>query len=106
MTARRMRIAAVGLAVIAGAALAVARAGAQQQDFDKIELDVQRVSGNVHMIVGAGGNTTVFTGPEGGRGVDTSFGPMSGKLLDAVRKLAGQRIRRGGNTRVHAVTLG
>jgi glyoxylase-like metal-dependent hydrolase (beta-lactamase superfamily II) len=101
-----MRIAAVGLAVIAGAALAVARAGAQQQDFDKIELDIQRVSGNVHMIVGAGGNTTVFTGPEGVMVVDTSFAPMSGKLLDAIRKLSDQPIRWVVNTHVHADHLG
>jgi len=106
MSARRLRIAAVGLAVIAGAALAVVRAGAQQQDFDKIELDIQRVSGNVHMIVGAGGNTTVFTGPEGIMVVDTSFAPMSGKLLDAIRKLSDEPIRWVVNTHVHADHIG
>jgi glyoxylase-like metal-dependent hydrolase (beta-lactamase superfamily II) len=106
MSARRLRIAAAGLAVIAGAALAVARAGAQQQDFDKIELDIQRVSGNVHMIVGAGGNTTVFTGPEGVLVVDTSFAPMSGKLLDAIRKLSDEPIRWVVNTHVHADHIG
>src|SRR5688500_19016505 len=106
MSARRLRIAAVGLAVIAGAALAVVRAGAQQQDFDKIELDIQRVSGNVHMIVGAGGNTTVFTGPEGVLVVDTSFAPMSGKLLDAIRKLSDEPIRWVVNTHVHADHIG
>jgi glyoxylase-like metal-dependent hydrolase (beta-lactamase superfamily II) len=106
MSARRMRIAAVGLAVIVGAALAVARAAAQQQDFDKIELDIQRVSGNVHMIVGAGGNTTVFTGPEGVLVVDTSFAPMSGKLLDAIRKLSDEPIRWVVNTHVHSDHIG
>jgi len=101
-----VRIAAVALAVALGGGLAVARAGAQQQDFDKIELDVQRVSGNVHMIVGAGGNTTVFTGPEGVMVVDTSFAPMSGRLLDAIRKLSDQPIRWVVNTHVHADHLG
>jgi glyoxylase-like metal-dependent hydrolase (beta-lactamase superfamily II) len=84
----------------------VARAGAQQQDFDKIELDIQRVSGNVHMIVGAGGNTTVFTGPEGVLVVDTSFAPMSGKLLDAIRKLSDEPIRWVVNTHLHADHIG
>jgi glyoxylase-like metal-dependent hydrolase (beta-lactamase superfamily II) len=106
MTPRMVRLAAVILAVAVGAGLAVARAGAQQQDFDKIELDIQRVSGNVHMIAGAGGNTTVFTGPEGVMVVDTSFAPMSGKLLDAIRKLSDQPIRWVVNTHVHADHLG
>ncbi len=106
MTARMVRCSAVIVAVAVGAGLAVARAGAQQQDFDKIELDIQRVSGNVHMIVGAGGNTTVFTGPEGVMVVDTSFEPMSGKLLDAIRKLSDQPIRWVVNTHVHADHLG
>jgi glyoxylase-like metal-dependent hydrolase (beta-lactamase superfamily II) len=101
-----VRVAAVALAVALGAGLAAARAGAQQQDFDKIELDVQQVSGNVHMIVGAGGNTTVFTGPEGVMVVDTSYAPMSGKLLAAIGKLSDQPIRWVVNTHVHTDHLG
>jgi glyoxylase-like metal-dependent hydrolase (beta-lactamase superfamily II) len=106
MSARRMRVAAVALAVAAGAGVAAVRAGAQQQDFDAIVLDVQQVSGNVHMIVGAGGNTTVFTGPEGVMVVDTSFEPMSGKLLDAIRRLSERPIRWIVNTHVHGDHLG
>jgi glyoxylase-like metal-dependent hydrolase (beta-lactamase superfamily II) len=106
MSARAIRRAAVALAIAAGAGLAAARAGAQQQDFSTIELDVQQVSGNVHMIAGAGGNTTVFTGPEGVMVVDTSFEPMSGKLLDAIRRLSDQPIRWVVNTHVHADHIG
>src|SRR5688572_13754124 len=106
MSARAVRAVAIALAVASGAGLAVVRAGAQQIDFDKVVLDVQQVSGNVHMIAGAGGNTTVFTGPEGVMVVDTSFEPMSGKLLDAIRRLSDQPIRWVVNTHVHADHLG
>ena len=83
---RIIRLAAVAAAVIAGAAGAAAtRAGAQQtQNFDAVQLDIQQVSGNVYMVVGAGGNTTVLTGPEGVMVVDTQFAPLSGKILDAI----------------------
>ena len=100
---RTIRLAAVAAAVIAGAAGAAAtRAGAQQtQNFDAVQLDIQQVSGNVYMVVGAGGNTTVFTGPEGVMVVDTQFAPLSGKILDAIRKLSDQPIRWIVNTHMH-----
>jgi glyoxylase-like metal-dependent hydrolase (beta-lactamase superfamily II) len=100
---RTIRLAAVAAAVIAGAAgAAVTRAGAQQtQNFDAVQLDIQQVSGNVYMVVGAGGNTTVFTGPEGVMVVDTQFAPLSGKILDAIRKLSDQPIRWIVNTHMH-----
>ena len=107
MSSQTLRVAAVGLAIVAGAGLAVARAAAQQsQDFDQIQLDVQQVSGNVYMIVGAGGNTTVFTGPEGVMVVDTSFAPMSGKIIDAIRKISDAPIRWIVNTHVHSDHIG
>ena len=97
---RTIRLAAVAAAVIAGAGAAATRAGAQQtQNFDAVQLDIQQVSGNVYMVVGAGGNTTVFTGPEGVMVVDTQFAPLSGKILDAIRKLSDQPIR-GSSTRI------
>src|SRR4051794_31004038 len=68
-TARRsrpFRMLAVVAAVAAGAALAAGgRAVAQQQDFSKVEIDAVQVRGNVYMLVGAGGNTTIQFGDEG-----------------------------------------
>jgi hypothetical protein len=60
------RLLVVMAAVVAGAAMAVGgRAIAQQQDFDKVQMDVVQVRPNVYMIVGAGGNTTIQFGDEG-----------------------------------------
>jgi glyoxylase-like metal-dependent hydrolase (beta-lactamase superfamily II) len=105
---RAVRVAAVAAAVIVGAGSAlVTRAVAQQnQNFDAVQMDVQRVSGNVYMVVGAGGNTTVFTGPEGVLVVDTQFAPLSGKLLDVIRKLSDQPIRWIVNTHMHGDHIG
>lgn len=105
---RAIRIAAVAAAIAIGAGGAVvSRAVAQQnQNFDAVEMDVQRVSGNVYMVVGAGGNTTVFTGPEGVMVVDTQFAPLSDKLLAAIRKLSDQPIRWVVNTHMHADHIG
>jgi len=61
-------------AVLAGVVLAVgSRALAQQQDFDKVQMDLVQVRPNVYMIAGAGGNTTIQFGDEGVLVVDTQF---------------------------------
>ena len=105
---RSLRILAIGTAVMVGAGSAVVtRALAQQnQNFDAVQMDVQRVSGNVYMVVGAGGNTTVFTGPEGVLVVDTQFAPLSGKILDVIKKLSDQPIRWIVNTHMHGDHIG
>jgi len=97
---RAVLVASVVIAAAGGAI--VNRATAQQnQNFDAVQMDVQQVSGNVYMVVGAGGNTTVFTGPEGALIVDTQFAPLSGKILDVVRRLTDQPIRWIVNTHMH-----
>jgi glyoxylase-like metal-dependent hydrolase (beta-lactamase superfamily II) len=107
-TSRLLRVLAIVAAVGAGGGAAfVTRAVAwQNQNFDAVQMDVQQVSGNVYMIVGAGGNTTVFTGPEGVLVVDTQFAPLSGKILDAIRKLSDQPIRWIVNTHLHGDHVG
>ena len=68
------------LALGIGAGLA-----AQTQNFDAVEVKVQPVQGNVHMLVGAGGNVTVQLGKEGVLIVDTQYAQMSAKILAAIR---------------------
>ena len=105
---RAMRALAVAAAMTAGAGTAVvSRAVAQQnQNFDAVQMDVQQVTDNVYMVVGAGGNTTVFTGPEGVLVVDTQFAPLSGKVLDVIKKLSDQPIRWIVNTHMHGDHIG
>ena len=68
---------------------AAARRGARRSR----RLEVLPVQGNVFVIVGPGGNTTVQIGPEGPLVVDTQPAALSGAVLDAIRSLTPQPIR-------------
>jgi cyclase len=104
---RAMRAVMVAAAVAAGAALAVAgKAVAQQQNFDNVQIDTVKVRDNVYMLVGAGGNTTVFTGDDGILVVDTQFAPLSAKLLAAIRAISPAPIRYVVSTHVHGDHIG
>jgi glyoxylase-like metal-dependent hydrolase (beta-lactamase superfamily II) len=94
--------------LVLGIALPVA-ANAAAQD----ELEVLPVQGNVYLIAGAGGNTTVQIGPEAVVVVDTKTAAVTDRLLQAIAKLSPKPIRHiivtsadpdhvGGNERVSA----
>jgi glyoxylase-like metal-dependent hydrolase (beta-lactamase superfamily II) len=106
---RSPRCAAAG-AVLAGAAVAVLgaaiNAGAQQQNFDAVQIDALKVRDNIYMLVGAGGNTTIQFGSEGVMVVDTSFAPMSTKIIDAIRAVTDRPIRYVVNTHIHGDHIG
>jgi glyoxylase-like metal-dependent hydrolase (beta-lactamase superfamily II) len=101
-------MAAAALAAVTGAGAAVvSRAVAQQnQTLDAVQMDVQKVSGGVYMVVGAGGNTTVFAGDDGVMVVDTQFAPLGAKIIDAIRKISNQPIRWVVNTHMHPDHIG
>ena len=106
-TSRKARFLSVAAALVVGAALAVGTAIAQQnQNFDNVQIDTVKVRDNVYMLVGAGGNTTVFTGPDGIMVVDTQFAPLSTKILNAIRAISDGPIRYIVNTHVHGDHIG
>lgn len=57
------------------------------------EVQVLPVQGNVHMIVGAGGNITVQAGDDGILLVDTGVASMSQKVLAAIRTISRRPLR-------------
>src|SRR5438034_5226138 len=73
----------------------------QQQDFDNVEIHILPVQGNVYMIVGAGGNTTMQVGDQGILLVDTMYAQLSDKILAAIRKISNKPIRYIINTHIH-----
>src|SRR4030095_16056596 len=104
---RRARVLAVAAAFVVGAAVAVETAGGKQnQNFDNVQIDTVKVRDNVYMLVGAGGNTTVFTGSDGIMVVDTQFAPLSTKILNAIRAISDAPIRYVVNTHVHGDHIG
>jgi glyoxylase-like metal-dependent hydrolase (beta-lactamase superfamily II) len=83
----------------AGAALA--QGPPSQPDFANIDEKILPVQGNVYMIIGAGGNSTVQVGKDGVLIVDTQYAPMALKLMAAIRTLSDQPIKYILNTHVH-----
>jgi glyoxylase-like metal-dependent hydrolase (beta-lactamase superfamily II) len=95
-------------AICAIAAFAAAAGAAAQE-----ALEVLPVQGNVYVIVGAGGNTTVQIGPEAVVVVDTKAAASADRLLVAIATLSTKPIRHiivtsadtdhvGGNERISA----
>lgn len=94
-----------GSILVAGGAVFVAAQQAQQirtprqmppplnPDFSKMQVQTLKVAGNVYLLAGAGGNIAVQTGEEGVLLVDTGYEQMSGKVLEAIRKISDKPIR-------------
>ena len=57
------------------------------------EIQVQKVQGNVYLVVGDGGNVLVEKGDEGLLLVDTGKAELSGKMLAALGKLSEKPVR-------------
>ena len=57
------------------------------------EVHTLKVQGNVYMIVGPGGNTTVQIGDSGALVVDTQYEEVSDKIVAEIRKLTSKPIR-------------
>src|SRR5213594_3793103 len=75
-------------------------------NFDAVRMQVLPVQGNVYMIVGAGGNTTVQVGTSGVLVVDTQFAQLSEKLLAAIRTLSPKPVHYIINTHIHDDHIG
>src|SRR5450432_2943804 len=75
------------IAVAAALLLLPAALPAQQQDFSKIEMKVTKVSGNIYMLEGAGGNIAASVGEDGIVIVDDQFAPLAEKIQAALKGL-------------------
>jgi len=63
-------------------------AAAQQPDFSKVEIKVTKVSGNIYMLEGQGGNIAASVGEDGIVIVDDEFAPLAEKIQAALKNLA------------------
>jgi cyclase len=84
---RRLSLLALILLSIAISHDTVAAANAQQQDFSKVEIKVTKVSGNIYMLEGAGGNIAASVGEDGIVIVDDEFAPLADKIQAALKNL-------------------
>ena len=66
--------------------LCIAAVG-QQPDFSKVEIKVTKVSGNIYMLEGQGGNIAASVGEDGIVIVDDEFAPLAEKIQAALKNL-------------------
>ena len=90
----------------AGVSAAVSRPIQVPSLMDDGEIHILPVQGDVYMLVGGGGNTTVQAGKDGVLVVDTKQAAQSDKLVAAIRKISSKPIRYIINTSADADQTG
>src|SRR5437763_17076955 len=73
----------------------------EQPDWDKTQVKVQQVSGNVYMLQGFGGNAGAFVGDNGILLIDTEQVQLSQKIEAALKTISDKPIRYVLNTHWH-----
>jgi cyclase len=59
----------------------------QQPDYSKVEIKVAKVSGNVYLLQGSGGNIAASVGDDGVLIVDTEYSPLADKIRAAIKNI-------------------
>src|SRR5271155_3464895 len=87
--------------LFASCLLACSLAAAQDEDFSKVQMKVSKVSGNVYMIEGAGGNIGASVGDDGIVIVDDQYAPLADKIQAALKGITDKPVRFIINTHYH-----
>ena len=81
--------------------LLAAPAAAQNQDFSKVEIKVERLAPGVAVLFGAGGNVGLSYGEDGNIIIDDQYAPLSEKIAAAIRTVDPDPVRFVFNTHWH-----
>ena len=77
-------------------------AGAQEQDFSKVEIKTTQLGSNLYLLQGAGCNITASVGADGVLLVDDQFAPLADKIRAALKGLGADKpVRYVINTHYH-----
>lgn len=87
--------------LIALALTLAATPAAAQQDFSKVEINVERIAPGVAVLFGAGGNIGLSYGEDGNIIVDDQYAPLSEKIERAIRAVDPDPVRFVINTHWH-----
>jgi cyclase len=94
---RKLMLCAVVVVVV----LAAVCVFAQDRDFSKVQIKVQKVAGSVYMLEGAGGNIAASAGDDGIVMVDDQFAPLADKIRATLKGISDKPIRFVINTHYH-----
>src|SRR5260370_23422175 len=99
----RIRVRLFHSLVVAAVDCGPVRAAQPQQDFCKVQNKVTKVSGNVYMLEGQGGNIAASVGEDGIVIVDDQFAPLAEKIQSALKdlKITDKPVRFVINTHYH-----
>jgi len=82
--------------------LAMAVVVAQDRDFSKVQIKVNKVAGSVYMLEGAGGNIGASVGEDGIVVVDDQYAPLADKIQAALKGITDKPVRFIINTHYHS----
>src|SRR5208282_857257 len=77
----------LAMVCLAGMLMGAAVRGQGQTDYSKVEMKVTKVSGNIYMLEGQGGNIAASVGEDGIVIVDDEFAPLADKIQAALKNL-------------------
>jgi cyclase len=101
----RKKIRTLGILAVAGMTLLYGRTAVagQGQDFSKVQIKATKVSGNIYMLEGAGGNIAASIGEDGIVIVDDQFAPLADRIQAALKdlKITDKPVRFVINTHYH-----
>jgi glyoxylase-like metal-dependent hydrolase (beta-lactamase superfamily II) len=86
--------------LLAAAGLFITSAHAQQ-NFDKVEIKIEKLSPNTYVLFGAGGNIGVSVGDDALFLIDDQYAPLTPKILAALKTLTDKPIKFLLNTHWH-----
>ena len=88
-------------AMMATVVLSQAPSRLEGQNFDTVQVTSAKIAGNVHMLVGSGGNIGLMVGDDATFVVDDQFAPLTPKILAAIKAITPQPVRFVMNTHWH-----
>src|SRR3954469_23881690 len=89
------------VAVAITAVLFSLAAAAQSDRFDKVEIKTTRLTQNLYLLEGEGGNIGVSAGEDGVFIIDDQFAPLTERILAAIKKISEKPVRFVINTHWH-----
>ena len=98
---RSWSLASLVIAGLLGVSLFIGGGALAQQDFSKVQIKVTKVSGNIYMLEGAGGNIAASVGEDGIVIVDDQFAPLAEKIQAALKGITEKPVRFVINTHYH-----
>src|SRR5258708_20678692 len=72
-----------------------------QQNFDTVKIRPLKVTDQIYMLKGSGGNIGLLTGSDGLVMIDDQYAQLSGKIADAISAISPNAIRFLINTHIH-----